>query len=159
MIPATLRVTLIAAVICYFVIILYFLKQKALNLKYTLLWLVAGLVMGILVAVPELLVRIIHIFGIQDNMNGLFIFAIGFIIMILLSLTSIASRQRGAIGLTALSFAERVLRDGVQHAGSASAGGSVTALENHGYGAGPAKFRRPLCEPGVYETMPVYRAD
>ena len=49
--------------------------------------------MGILVAVPELLVKIIHIFGIQDNMNGLFIFAIGFIIMILLSLTSIASRQ------------------------------------------------------------------
>ncbi len=97
MIPATLRVTLIVAVICYFIIILYFLKQKALNLKYTLLWIVAGLVMGILVIVPELLVFIIHIFGIQDNMNGLFIFAIGFIIMILLSLTSIASRQNRKI--------------------------------------------------------------
>ncbi|MDE6604079.1 MAG: DUF2304 domain-containing protein [Lachnospiraceae bacterium] len=97
MIPATLRVTLIVAMICYFVIILYFLKQKALNLKYTLLWLVAGLVMGILIIVPELLVIIIRIFGIQDNMNGLFIFAIGFIIMILLSLTSIASRQNRKI--------------------------------------------------------------
>ena len=93
MIPATLRLTLIIALVCYFIVILYFLKQKALNLKYTLLWLVAGLVMGILVVVPELLVKIIHIFGIQDNMNGLFLFAIGFIIMILLSLTSIASRQ------------------------------------------------------------------
>lgn len=97
MIPATLRVTLIVAVICYFIMILYFLKQKALNLKYTLLWIVAGVVMGILVIVPELLVFIIHIFGIQDNMNGLFIFAIGFIIMILLSLTSIASRQNRKI--------------------------------------------------------------
>lgn len=97
MIPATLRITLITAVICYFIIILYFLKQKALNLKYTLLWIVAGLVMGVLVIVPELLVFIIHIFGIQDNMNGLFIFAIGFIIMILLSLTSIASRQNRKI--------------------------------------------------------------
>ena len=97
MIPATLRFTLIVAVICYFIIILYFLKQKALNLKYTLLWLVAGVVMGILVLIPELLVSIIHIFGIQDNMNGLFIFAIGFIIMILLSLTSIASRQNRKI--------------------------------------------------------------
>ncbi len=97
MIPATLRVTLIAAVICYFIVILYFLKQKALNLKYTLLWLVAGFTMGILVVVPELLVRIIHIFGIQDNMNGLFSFAIGFVIMILLSLTSIASRQNRKI--------------------------------------------------------------
>lgn len=92
MIPSTLRITLIAAVICYFIMILYFLKQRALNLKYTLLWLLAGTVMGILVIVPELLTAIIHIFGIQDNMNGLFIFCIGFIIMILLSLTSIVSR-------------------------------------------------------------------
>ena len=97
MIPATLRITLISAVICYFIIILYFLKQKALNLKYTLLWILAGVVMGILVIVPELLVSIIHIFGIQSNMNGLFIFAIGFVIMILLSPTSIASRQNRKI--------------------------------------------------------------
>ena len=97
MIPAALRITLIAAVICYFIVILYFLKQKALNLKYTLLWLAAGAVMGILVMVPELLTRIIHLFGIQDNMNGLFIFAMAFIIMILLSLTSIASRQNRKI--------------------------------------------------------------
>lgn len=97
MIPSTLRITLIAAVICYFIIILYFLKQRALNLKYTLLWLLAGAVMGILVIVPEFLTAIIHVFGIQDNMNGLFIFCIGFIIMILLSLTSIASRQNRKI--------------------------------------------------------------
>lgn len=93
MIPSTLRITLIVAVICYFITILYFLKQRALNLKYTLLWLLAGFVMGILVIVPELLTAIIHVFGIQDNMNGLFIFCIGFILMILLSLTSIVSRQ------------------------------------------------------------------
>ena len=93
MIPNNLRVVLIVLVISYFIVILYFLKQKALNLKYTLLWLVAGVVMGILVVVPELLTKIIRIFGIQDNMNGLFIFSIGFIILILLSLTSIASRQ------------------------------------------------------------------
>ena len=97
MIPSTLRFILIVAVICYFIIILYFLKQRALNLKYTLLWLLAGAVMGILVIVPELLTAIIHVFGIQDNMNGLFIFCIGFIIMILLSLTSIASRQNRKI--------------------------------------------------------------
>ena len=88
MIPSHLRITLIIVVI-----ILYFLKQKALNLKYTLLWLVAGAVMGILVVVPELLTRTIRLFGIQDNMNGLFLFCIGFIVLILLSLTSIASRQ------------------------------------------------------------------
>ncbi len=93
MIPSTLRITLIIAVICYFIIILYFLKNRALNLKYTLLWLLAGVVMGLLVIFPEMLVRIIHILGISDNMNGLFIICIGFMLMILMALTSIVSRQ------------------------------------------------------------------
>lgn len=119
MIPATLRFTLIVAVVCYFIVILYFLKQKALNLKYTLLWLVAGFVMGLLVAVPELLVMIIHIFGIQDNMNGLFIFAIGFIIMILLSLTSIVSRQNQKIRTLTqeLAILDKRVRELEQEAG------------------------------------------
>lgn len=113
MIPATLRISLIAAVICYFIAILYFLKQRALNLKYTLLWLVAGFVMGLLVAIPELLVKIIRIFGIQDNMNGLFIFMIGFIILILLSLTSIASRQNSKLRLLTqeLAILEKRVRE------------------------------------------------
>lgn len=97
MIPSTLRITLIIAVVCYFVIILYFLKNRALNLKYTLLWLLAGVVMGLLVVFPEMLVRIIRVLGITDNMNGLFIICIGFMLMILMALTSIASRQNGKI--------------------------------------------------------------
>lgn len=93
MIPTTLRITLIFAVICYFVIILYFLKQKALNLKYTLLWLLAGVVMGLLVLFPDLLLSIKRIMGIEDNMNSLFIMCIAFMLMILMALTSIVSRQ------------------------------------------------------------------
>lgn len=93
MIPSTLRVTLIIAVICYFIIILYFLKQRALNLKYTLLWLLSGVVLGILVIYPELLRFTIRILGIEDNMNGLFIISIAFMVMIMMALTSIASRQ------------------------------------------------------------------
>lgn len=93
MIPPILRFTLIVAVVCYFILILYFLKNRALNLKYTLLWLLSGAVMGILVIFPELLTYIIHIFGIEDNMNGLFIMCIAFMLMIMMALTSIASRQ------------------------------------------------------------------
>lgn len=55
--------------------------------------------MGILVIFPELLVRVIHIFGIEDNMNGLFIMCIAFMLMILMALTSIASRQNMKIRL------------------------------------------------------------
>lgn len=93
MIPFTLRITLILAVICYFIIILMFLKRKSLALKYTLLWLAAGVVLGIMVVWPETLVWFISLVGITGNMNGLFVMCIAFIVMILMSITSIVSRQ------------------------------------------------------------------
>lgn len=94
MIPHTLQVTLSIAVICYFIIILYYLKRKMLELKYTLIWLVAGVVMGIMIYFPELTVWFVHLIGMQDNMNGLYIMCLAFMMMILMTLTSIASRQQ-----------------------------------------------------------------
>lgn len=113
MIPSNLRFVLIVGVISYFVIILMFLKQKALSLKYTLLWLLAGVVLGIMVIWPELLTIFIHLLGIVDNMNGLFILCIAFIVMILMSLTSIVSRQAEKIkNLTqTISKMEKRIRD------------------------------------------------
>lgn len=93
MIPFTLRVTLSIAVICYFILILYYLKKRMLELKYTLLWLAAGVVMGIMIFFPEILVRFVRILGIESNMNGLYVLCIAFIIAILMTLTSIVSRQ------------------------------------------------------------------
>lgn len=93
MIPFTLRVTLSIAVVCYFVLILYYLKKRMLELKYTLLWLAAGVVMGIMIFFPEILVRFVRILGIESNMNGLYVLCIAFIIAILMTLTSIVSRQ------------------------------------------------------------------
>lgn len=92
MLPNTLRITLCVAVICYFIIILHYLKNKMLELKYTLVWLFAGLVMGIMVFFPNLLMDFVHLLGVQSNMNGLFILAIAFCIMVLMTLTSIVSR-------------------------------------------------------------------
>lgn len=93
MIPVTLRITLSIAVVCYFVIILYYLKKRMLELKYTLLWLAAGVVMGIMIFFPEVLVRFVRMLGIESNMNGLYVLCIAFIIAILMALTSIVSRQ------------------------------------------------------------------
>ena len=93
MIPGTLRITLCVAVLLYFVIILHYLKNKMLELKYTLIWLAAGLVMGIMIFFPELLVAFVRILGIESNMNGLYILCFGFTIMIMMTLTSIVSRQ------------------------------------------------------------------
>lgn len=93
MIPFTLRVTLCIAVICYFIIILYYLKRRMLELKYTLIWLFAGAVMGLLIFFPELLLVIVKILSIETNMYALFLLCIAFIIAVLMTLTAIVSRQ------------------------------------------------------------------
>ena len=101
MLPARLQFTLIIAIVFYFIMMCIFLKNKALSLKYTLLWILAGIIMSLLVIVPDILIYLNHLVGIQSgmqsNMNGLFIWAIVFIVCILLSLTSIVSRQNNKI--------------------------------------------------------------
>lgn len=97
MIPSTLRVVLTIGVLVYFVTILMFLKKKSLALKYTLLWLAAGVILGIMVIWPYTLTRFIRLLGITDNMNGLFILCIAFLMMILMSITSIVSKQTDKI--------------------------------------------------------------
>ena len=113
MIPDKLRLSLILAVIAYFILILWLLKRREISLKYTLLWLFAGLCMGILVIWPESLMIIIRIIGIENSMNGLFILAIAFVIIILMSITSIVSKQNEKIrSLTqTIAILEKQLRE------------------------------------------------
>ncbi len=113
MIPHTLQITLSIAVICYFIIIHYYLKKKMLELKYTLIWLVAGVIMGVMIYFPELLVRFVRLLGIESNMNGLYILCIGFIMMILMTLTSIVSRQQLKIRILIqeISMMEKRIRE------------------------------------------------
>lgn len=113
MIPSMLRVTLCVAIICYFIIILYYLKKKAIELKYTLLWIVAGIVMAVMVFFPHVLVMFVHLLGIESSMNGLYVLCFGFIIMILMSLTSIVSRQSAKIRvlIQEIAMLEKRVRD------------------------------------------------
>ena len=97
MIPANLRIVLICALLVYFAIVLVFLKNKTLELRYTLLWLAAGGVLIILVLWPQLLSVCVNLIGIQSNMNGLFIMTFAFVIVIMMSLTSIVSKQTNKI--------------------------------------------------------------
>lgn len=113
MIPSTLRLTLCIAVVCYFILILYYLKKRMLELKYTLIWLLAGVVMGIMIFFPELLVVFVRLLGIESNMNGLYVLCFAFIIAILMTLTSIVSRQtlKIKILIQELSMMEKRIRE------------------------------------------------
>lgn len=113
MIPRTLQITLCVAVVCYFIIILYYLKKKMLELKYTLLWLVAGAVMGAMIFFPESLVWFVKRLGIESSMNGLFVLCFTFIIAILMAITSIVSRQQMKIRvlIQEMSMMEKRIRE------------------------------------------------
>lgn len=93
MLPIMLRTTLIIGMVSYFILLLIFLKRKSLLLKYALLWVFAGIFLSSMVIFPNLLLWIKEIFGMESNMNALFVMILGFVVMILMALTSIVSRQ------------------------------------------------------------------
>lgn len=97
MIPTTLRFVLLTAIIVYFILILFYLKRKALELKYTLLWMFAGMIMLLMVVFPQISIIMTRLLGFESNMNALYITCMAFIIMILMMLTSIVSRQSNKI--------------------------------------------------------------
>lgn len=88
-----LRKSLFIGIVFYFSIIIYFLKRKALTLKYTILWIVSGIMMLILVIFPNLIKSISLILGIINPVNTVFLIVIFFLLVILMSITSIVSIQ------------------------------------------------------------------
>lgn len=85
----TLRIVLIIGIIVYFFAVYKLLKKKLLALKYSLLWLFIGLIMTILVVFPDLLMLLCGLLGIAEAMNGLFTFALGFILILLMAISVI----------------------------------------------------------------------
>lgn len=112
MLPIKLRIVLAIALLIYFILILAFLKRKAIELKYTLLWILAGVFMTSLVVFPSVLPKMLKVLGIVGNMNGLFIILIGFLMVLSMSLTSIVSKQTVKIRQLTQSIAilEREIR-------------------------------------------------
>lgn len=94
---STFKIILLVSIVVYFCIVLHLLKKKRLVLKYVLLWLFLGAVMLILVLFPSLLITISSVLGIESTMNGLFTCAIGLMLMILMALTAIVSKQSNSI--------------------------------------------------------------
>ena len=87
MISTTLRIVMLVAVAVYFYLVLRLLKKKSLNLKYTLLWLLSGIIM-----LPQILNGFATAVGIYEPTNALFAVIFFCIIIILMSLTAIVSK-------------------------------------------------------------------
>ncbi len=113
MISATLRMAMLIAVALYFVLVLYLLKRRSLNLKYTLLWLLSGVMMLALAVFPQILNVFSDLLGIYEPTNALFSIICFCIIIILMSLTAIVSKlnEKSKRLIQTVALLERRIRE------------------------------------------------
>lgn len=113
MISRKLQIAMLIAVVLYFLIVFRLLKRKSLNLKYTLLWLLSGVIMLGLAVFPQILVWLAALVGVYDPTNALFAFMFFCVIIILMSLTAIVSRlnEKSKQTIQVLALVEKRVRD------------------------------------------------
>lgn len=109
----TLRVTLLTALILYLLWIFFLLKKRRLQLRYTLLWLLLGVVMFLIALFPKPFMFLMGSIGIIEPTNGLFAALLFLLLIILISMTSIISNMNTQIRMLAQKFAhcEKRVRD------------------------------------------------
>lgn len=97
MITPTLQIAMLLGIVVYFFLLFRLLKKKSLNLKYTLLWILSGVVMLIFALFPVLLSLVAEAVGIYEPTNALFAIMFFCVIIILMSLTAIVSKMNDRI--------------------------------------------------------------
>ena len=88
-----LQIVFITGVLLFFTVIILFLRKNVLSLKYSLLWLFSAFIMLIVSIFPDISLFIAKLLGFELASNAVFSLLLGFIILVLLSLTSIVSKQ------------------------------------------------------------------
>ncbi len=91
MITDLFRVILLVGILLYILLIMYLMKKGRMSLKYSLVWFLTGLVLLICAVFPQLIGNITGLLGIYSEANGVFFVGVCFILLIILSLTSIVS--------------------------------------------------------------------
>ena len=87
-----LRISLLIALLLYFVFLFILLKKNSLALKYTLIWFLTGIIMVIVVLFPSIIKIPLNHIGIVEWTNGIFALLLLFLIIICISITSIVSK-------------------------------------------------------------------
>lgn len=110
---AALQISLTIGIVLFLGAILQMLRKKRLNLKYTLVWLFAGLCLVLATLFPEAVGGLARLVGIELASNFVFMLVGLFALLILLSLTSIVSKQNAQIFRLAqnISLMEKRIRD------------------------------------------------
>lgn len=92
-----LYIALWIAVAVYFACLLGLLRKKRLELRYTLLWLFAGVVMALILVMPQAFERAVHWAGVVEMTNGVFAVALFLLLIIFIAMTSVMSKMNASM--------------------------------------------------------------
>ncbi|MBQ8267417.1 MAG: DUF2304 domain-containing protein [Clostridia bacterium] len=92
-----LRISVFIAIAVYMTLIVVLLRKKSLNLKYSLLWMFMAVVLLVMVAFPGLVEFLAGLIGVASYINAIFMSFIFFILLLVVSLSSIVYKQRREI--------------------------------------------------------------
>ena len=97
MMTGTLRVFLFVAIAIYFAVLALLVRKGSMSIRYSLLWFFVGFLMLLLTIWPKLLYGFSRLVGISMPVNALYSVAFFCVLILLVSLTSIVSRQNERI--------------------------------------------------------------
>lgn len=95
--PLIQQLIMVVASIALLAVVFYMVAKHGLQLRYALLWVALSLVMVACAIIPGPLFGLAHFFGFYSSSNFIFVLAVLFLLIILLSFTAIVSRQAVAI--------------------------------------------------------------
>ena len=87
------RIILLIGVLLYLAIILVLMRKGRMSLKYSLIWFLSGVILLICAIFPQVIRFFTQLMGVYSEANAVFFIGVCFLILIGLSLTSIASGQ------------------------------------------------------------------
>lgn len=113
MMTTLFRVILLVCVFLYLAVILMLMRKGRMSLKYSLIWFLAGVVLLVCAIFPQMIRFFTHLLGVYSETNAVFFVGVCFLVLIVLSLTSIVSGQTERIRKLVQSQAilEKRIRD------------------------------------------------
>ncbi len=92
-----LQLVLLGLVLIFLAVIINFLRKGTLTLKYSLIWIAACFALLIFLLIPQLPKALAILIGIKVSSNLIFMLEAIFVLIILISLTLIVSKQNSRI--------------------------------------------------------------
>lgn len=92
-----LRILLLLGALIYLGIILWMLKRKKLNVQYSIIWLISAVVLILFALFPHIVSVMRDILNIETSANFIFLALFAFVLLLLLSLSTIVTGFAGKI--------------------------------------------------------------